>query len=184
MEPITIRKATIEDLPAVREICKITCTDPYLLEHLKTLYLLYADYYLNEEQGHCFVALAKGKVIGYILSSFDQALFNRTMKSKYLPVLKASDPRSYRLEKAFLFATLFWKSYRAHLHIDILPAYQHQGIGSRLMENLVAALRLNHVKRVYLAVSSSHRNAVAFYRKNHFKTLYHVSGSYVLGRKL
>ena len=65
MEPITIREATIEDLPSIREICKITCTNPYLLEHLKTLYLLYADYYLNEEQGHCFVALAHGTRKGY-----------------------------------------------------------------------------------------------------------------------
>ena len=184
MEPILIRKATIEDLPQVREICRATCTSPYLLEHPKTLYLLYADYYLNEEQGHCFVALVHGKIIGYILSSFDQASFVRVMKAKYLPVLKASDPHIYHQEKAYLFACHFWASYRAHLHIDILPEYQHLGIGSRLMENLVITLRMAKVKKVYLAVSSSHVHALAFYHKNHFKTLYHVPGSYVLGRKL
>src|SRR5574344_2749326 len=176
MEPITIREATIEDLPSIREIFKITCTNPYLLDHLKTLYLLYADYYLNEEQGHCFVALAHGKVIGYILSSLDRKTFKQTMKKKYLPVLKSSDPRSYRLEKAFLFAMIFWASYSAHLHIDLLPVYQHQGVGTRLMENLVAYLRIHHVKKVALVVSSTHPKAITFYRKNHFKTLYHVPG--------
>jgi ribosomal protein S18 acetylase RimI-like enzyme len=184
MEPILIRKATIEDLSQVREICRETCTDPFLLSHPKTLYLLYADYYLNEEQGHCFVATAAGKVVGYILSSFDQKAYAKNLKEKYLPVLKSSDGRSYRLEKAYLLACHFWASYEAHLHIDIAPDYQHQGIGSRLMENLVACFRLAHVRKIYLAVSASHKDALAFYRRNHFRTLIRVPGSYVLGRKL
>jgi ribosomal protein S18 acetylase RimI-like enzyme len=184
MGPVTIRLATIQDLPSVRAICLATCTDDYLREHTKTLYLLYADYYLNEEQGHCFVAVSEGKVVGYILSSFSQKSFVHAMKTKYLPILKKSDPHFYHLRKSFLFACHFWPAYPAHLHIDLDPAYQHQGIGTRLMENLIAEMRVNHVRAVYLSVSKSHPNAIAFYRKNGFKTLQNWPGSYVLGRKL
>jgi GNAT superfamily N-acetyltransferase len=93
------------------------------------------------------------------------------MKAKYLPVLKASDPHTYHQEKAYLFACLFWASYRAHLHIDILPEYQHQGIGSRLMENLVITLRMAKVKKVYLAVSNPERSYSSIPRKARFITI-------------
>jgi hypothetical protein len=56
MNGIVIRPATLADLPEVRQICLLTCTDPDLLKQPKTLYWLYADYYLHEEMGHCFVA--------------------------------------------------------------------------------------------------------------------------------
>jgi len=184
MNGILIRPATIADLPEVRRICRLTCTDPNLLAKPKTLYLLYADYYLNEEQGHCFVATDQGQVVGYILSSLSDKAFARAMKERYLPLLKKSDPRFYRLHKAYLFASHFWHRYPAHLHIDIDPAYQHRGIGTRLMENLIATLRLNHIKGVALSVSKSHSNAVAFYRKEGFKTLLNWPDAYVLGKKL
>lgn len=184
MNPITIRLATIEDLPAVRSICLATCTDPDLLANPKILYLLFADFYLNEEQGHCFVATENGQVVGYILSSFSQKKFAATLKAKYLPLIKKADPHLYHLQHALLFACHFWPVYPAHLHIDIDPAYQQKGIGSRLMENLVATLRINHVKGVYLTVSKSHPQAIRFYRKQGFKTLRNWPGMYVLGKKL
>jgi len=80
MNPLPIRLATAEDLPAVRAICLATCTDPALLANPKALYLVFADFYLNEEQGHCFVATENGRVVGYrlyFLSSFSRKKFAR-----------------------------------------------------------------------------------------------------------
>jgi len=182
--PVLIRPAQLGDLPEVRSICLKTCTDPHLLSRPKVLYLLYADYYLYEEIGHCFVAEVDGHIIGYILSSESGKAFTRKMKEHYLPLLKSMDPHFYRLRKAYLVAMRFWPSYPAHLHIDIAPGYQHQGIGTRLMENLIARLRLDHVKGVALSVSKSHPQAIAFYRANRFHALYHWPDSLVLGRKL
>jgi ribosomal protein S18 acetylase RimI-like enzyme len=184
MNGIVIRPATLADLPEVRQICLLTCTDPDLLKQPKTLYWLYADYYLHEEMGHCFVATFQGHVIGYILSSFSQPSFAKAMKERYLPLLKKSDPRFYHLRRSFLFACHFWPHYPAHLHIDVDPAFQHLGIGTRLMENLLVTMRLNHVEGLYLSVSKSHPKAIAFYRKQGFKTLRNWPGMFVLGKKL
>ena len=184
MPPVLIRPATIADLPAVRRICLATCDDPQLLAQPKVLYLLYADYYLNEEAKHCFVATLEGQVIGYVLASFDQKHFAKAMKEKGFPLLKKLDPKLYRREKAYLFLARFWHAYPAHLHVDIDPAYQHQGIGSRLIENLIATMRINHVKGVHLSVSPSHSIARHFYLRNGFKTLFRWPGAYFLGRKL
>jgi Acetyltransferases len=181
---VVIREATLSDLPEVRRICLATCTDSYLLSHPKVLYLLYADYYLIEETTHCYVTIQEGHLVGYILSSLSRKDFAKKMKARYLPLLKKSDPHFYHLRKAYLVAMHFWPSYPAHLHIDIDPAYQHQGIGTLLMQTLLVNLRLQHVKGVSLSVSKTHPHAIAFYRQNRFQILYRWPGSYVLGRKL
>jgi ribosomal protein S18 acetylase RimI-like enzyme len=184
METVVIREATLEDLPSIRRICWATCTDEHLLKNPKTLYLIFADYYLNEEQGHNFVAVANGEVVGYILSSWDRKAFLKAMKENYLPVLKQSDPKFYRLRASYLRASYFWRHYPAHLHINIFPEYQHQGIGMRLMRNLLVKMRLNHIPSVALTVAKSHPGAIAFYKKNGFQVILRWFGALVLGRKL
>ena len=110
--------------------------------------------------------------------------FLKAMKENYLPVLKQSDPKFYRLRASYLRASYFWRHYPAHLHINIFPEYQHQGIGMRLMRNLLVKMRLNHIPSVALTVAKSHPGAIAFYKKNGFQVILRWFGALVLGRKL
>lgn len=58
------------------------------------------------------------------------------------------------------------EDYPAHLHIDLLPECQHQGIGSRLIKTLADHLRRQRIKGLMLNVANDNKNALRFYEKN------------------
>lgn len=56
-----------------------------------------------------------------------------------------------------------YERYPAHLHIDILPRGQGAGLGRRLMEALLTALRERGVPGLHLGVGAGNPGAHAFY---------------------
>ncbi|MDR2798699.1 MAG: GNAT family N-acetyltransferase, partial [Treponema sp.] len=62
-------------------------------------------------------------------------------------------------------ASPWWSSYPAHLHIDILPAIQGQGVGKALMHILSEALDRRGCPGVHLGVSKANTRVRAFYCK-------------------
>lgn len=77
--------------------------------------------------------------------------------------------------------------YEAHLHINCLPGYEGQGIGSKLLMALENELALRSVKGVHLVTLDGAKN-VQFYLKNNYQTLTSVTHNGVsllfLGKKL
>ena len=65
----------------------------------------------------------------------------------------------------------------AHLHIDILPEAQRQGIGHRLMNALMFRLKELGVPKVYLVVGTSNVKGVSFYEKYGFEAVRELPGS-------
>ena len=55
--------------------------------------------------------------------------------------------------------------YPAHLHIDLLPETQGQGLGRRLIETLFAELRRRGVKGLHLGMNPENTGAAAFYER-------------------
>jgi RimJ/RimL family protein N-acetyltransferase len=53
----------------------------------------------------------------------------------------------------------------AELHINLLPGWQGQGLGGRLMEAYLAALRERNVPGVFLETSSRNLQALPFYER-------------------
>jgi ribosomal protein S18 acetylase RimI-like enzyme len=181
---IQIRQAKAEDLPSVRRICFVTCTDEKMRQYPEALSLVYADYYLEHEIEHCFVACDGEKVIGYILSNYDPAYYLKTMRENILPTLAKMSPYFYTFEKKQIGYAKYWKSYPAHLHIDLDPAYQAKGIGGMLMKALLNDMKEHHIKAVHLGVSNTHKHAIRFYKKNGFHTLVISFSGRLMGRKL
>jgi ribosomal protein S18 acetylase RimI-like enzyme len=74
----------------------------------------------------------------------------------------------------------FLKEYPAHLHINILPGYQRQGIGHRLMKSFESNLKEKEVFGFHLEVSKNNKLGISFYekygldlaRKNRFNWVY------------
>lgn len=164
--------------------------DPYLFG------LLFCVYYIDYEPKNCFVAEDEktGQVIGYILSSLDskkqEEQFRKNMIRKiavraFLYTLWRH-PRTFRVfwhfkkngeeETKILNEEVLLAPYPAHLHIDIIPDYQRQGIGTQLMETLENHLKDHNVKGVHLGTSERNTKAVQFYRKLDFKVIYEGPG--------
>jgi len=176
---IEIRPYERRDFDQVRLICIATADRPVRSETRRKFILkMYCDYYVETEPDNCFVAVdldadpGGGKVVGYILCAGDYENYARNFVKNYVPKIKETgrvnmlEVRSngYILGRNAAF-------FPAHLHIDILPAYQRQGIGGQLMDTLTAHLREKRVKGVMLIAGKKNVKAGSFYRKYGFSEI-------------
>lgn len=185
---LRIRPLEKGDVFAVGRICfetSIFLSRPYL-ERL--VLLKWALPYAEAFPEHCFVAEEgnAGAVGGYILAVSDTRRFRRVMKRDWEPRIRAEleavlprcSPEEQR-ELRGLFGTgekpvPLWqrrmeKQYPAHLHIDLLPPFQRQGLGHRMTDHLVRSLSEAAVPGLHLWVGASNLKGVSFYRKYGFR---------------
>ena len=74
--------------------------------------------------------------------------------------------------------------YPAHLHVDLLPHVQGQGLGRRLLEGFMAAAHAAGAGGVHLGVSTGNERAVGFYGRLGFHLVERSEGALLLGRPL
>ena len=91
---------------------------------------------------------------------------------KYLPLTEKYGERRYNWAKtSTVLQEKFKKEYPAHLHIDLLPAYQRQGWGGKLINALFEHLKSKNVKGVMLTTGKTNETACNFYKKYGFELL-------------
>jgi GNAT superfamily N-acetyltransferase len=137
-------------------------------------------YYTDFDDTHNFVALADGKIVGYLLGCPDTALYEKRFKSEVAPLmLRKLLTGKYKLSRknlSFLRKIILTglrgeltaspiDDYPAHLHIDFDEPFRRMGLGSRIMNEYFDYLRGLGVKGVHLGTSSFHRSALPFYAK-------------------
>lgn len=182
-----IRPAHPSDLPALYRICLLTgasgtdasdlFADPELLGHF------YAGPYAVLEPALSFVATLAGTPVGYILGTSDSRRFARRCEAEWFPVLRERyplpDPADQRHDAQLVrlihagigLDEPLLELYPAHLHIDLLPVAQGQGLGRRLIEMLCAQLTAQGVPGLHLSVASTNQQAIGFYQRLGFQTL-------------
>lgn len=186
MKGISIRPMMSADKAAVEHIC-IETAPPFLCSNDKrreyTL-LMYNRYYTRVLQ-HSFVAVDENdKPVGYILcapdyKSYEQDFFRKELTDiRRLGIFCSISARSEVCS-----VSKYAKEYPAHLHIDILPAYQRRHIGKELMNTLFHHLKEQKVNGLMLSVSRDNKGAIAFYEKCGFRVLLKGAGI-VYGIKL
>ena len=181
---INIRKYEAKDQEYLRDICISTSSLPVeTKEQREFLYLLYNDYYTEEEGRNCFVAVDENDIpVGYILCAENFAAYSKVFRKKYLPKIKKLGFNYYFMAEGEMMGhRLFSKKYPAHLHIDILDVCQGQGVGTRLMNELKAHLKNKGVPALMLSCGGNNTKAVKFYKKNNFKVIKNLAGSYIMG---
>ncbi|GAA1745799.1 GNAT family N-acetyltransferase [Luedemannella helvata] len=132
-------------------------------------------------------------VVGYVLGTADTATFARRFREEWLPLVADRYPLAdggradggradgepptpdqgmadslRHPERMVVPALAAWP---AHLHIDILPAYQRRGLGRQLIESFVGALSEVGVRAVHLGVATANVKARAFYDRVGFEVL-------------
>jgi ribosomal protein S18 acetylase RimI-like enzyme len=180
MSPVVIRTAVAEDRDALYEICRLTgdagedasalCTDPDLFGEV------WVGPYLALEPELAFVAADDRGPAGYVLGAADTTAFEAACEEAWWPARRErySEPPAtgdlspeQELHRWIHHPPptpgAILAEYPAHLHIDLHPRAQGQGLGRRLMDTLLAALRARHVAGVHLGVDAANHRAIGFY---------------------
>lgn len=182
-----IRKYMSKDFDSFRKICIDTASENSrnTEKKRKILTLTYCEYYAEQEGDVCF-ALADeiDNAVGYILCAADNRKYVKGFRKYACKIAKLSFSSALGAYFGAKIYIPFYKQYPAHLHIDILPGYQHSGYGTQLMNSLKDELKSRNIKGVMLSVSANNKNAVSFYKKNGFETVKAVPGAYFMGCKL
>ncbi|MBN1540527.1 GNAT family N-acetyltransferase [candidate division KSB1 bacterium] len=173
-----IRSFHPSDLVDLYRICLLTGDSgkdaSELYTHPELLGQIYAAPYAVCEPDLCFVLTADGKPSGYILGTRDTERFNQRCQVDWFPVLQqryakpAADDASPDARLIAMIHSGFKRDpdladYPAHLHIDLLPEAQGQGMGRRLMQTFFSRLADLGVPAVHLGVGKKNESAIAFY---------------------
>lgn len=133
--------------------------------------------------------------LGYILGTSDSQFFYHESEKKWFPPLREKyslpdendttpDARIIRLIHKGHVPRPELLSYPAHLHIDILPEGQGQGMGKKLMETFINKLIEMKVPALHLEVGKKNINAIKFYEKIGFQIIKEFEWSIAYGVKL
>lgn len=176
-----IRKYKPSDRERLREICKITAGDVFRKtdELWNAVPVIYSDYFTDNEPQNIFVAVDENDIpVGYIECSSDRKLFSKTMK-KYM--LRAAKSHRFMALTGFAYMTAFTvggKKNSTHLHIDIIPEYQHKGLGSGLLDAEREHLSEQGIKYLNVCTITRDASAYSFYRKYGFEECLHYGFGY------
>lgn len=191
MTPIAapaVRPYRPEDATALDDICVRTghngrdsrphYTDPGVLT------ATFAAPYAHLEPGLAFVLDdGRGRAVGYILGTADTARFAADFRTRWLPRVagRYPEPAGPPRTPDEVIAGLLHRPERmvvpelaghpAHLHIDLLPAWQGQGYGRALMHTFLRALRERAVPSVHLVTATANTPARAFYDRLGFREI-------------
>ncbi len=190
-EPARIRSYQPGDLDELYRICLQTADngqdatslfrDPRLPGHV------YAAPYAIFEPSLAFVAQDSAGVGGYIVAALDSQAFEQRLERDWWPELRASHPEPSQdlaeglspQEQLALHAIHHpWsatddlaRDFPSHLHINLLPRLQGQGMGRQLIATVISALRDQCSPGLHLHVSLGNPRAAMFYQQLGFAEL-------------
>ena len=177
-----IRKFENKDIIAVREICHATA-DKSLRENkraVKLILRLFCNYYIEQEPENCFVVVdEQDDVIGYILCARNYNEWKTRFSEQYL---KIYHPLARLIGKSTIRSfQKYGTEYPAHLHINMRPGYEGQGIGTRLMDTLITHLLATNIHGLALGVSTNNKRGQKFYQKYGFHILEKKKWDVIMG---
>lgn len=144
---------------------------------------VFAGPYAFLEPDFAFVVDNGERVTGYVLGTPDTTRYVTAFRERWLPVAGPKHPEpdhepvtpaehaAWFLHHQHEILQPHIADYPAHLHIDLLPESQRQGLGRGLMTTILDAFRRAGAPAVHLAVVSTNTNAIAFYDRLGFHRL-------------
>jgi ribosomal protein S18 acetylase RimI-like enzyme len=133
-----------------------------------------------------YVADDSHGVGGYIVGPPDTRDFEAQLEAEWWPGLRkryrdpSGEPRagwsndqymSFRIHHPSCTASAIVELYPAHLHINLLPRLRGRGVGRRLMDRWLGAVRDMGARGAHLAVGAANRRAIRFYRACGFREM-------------
>ncbi len=148
--------------------------DPRILGHV------FAAPYALFEPSLAFVAEDEAGVGGYVVGALDSKAFEERLEADWWPALRDRYPAPPselppdqwtpdQRTAGFIHDPVkipdeLAEDYPSHLHINLVPRLQSQGLGRQLMNTLIRALREQGSRGLHFFVWPSNQRAVGFYR--------------------
>ena len=192
----TIRPYHPSDLTALYRICLQTANsggdatkyfnNPDLVGHF------YLAPYVHFEPEVSFVVTNNDEPYGYIVGTKDSQQFFEKCEKDWLPILRNRfrlSKKSKQLHEQRIIKRIHEghvvkkevKNYPAHLHINILPETQGQGIGRKLMDIFISNLKELEVPALHLEVGKTNSGAIKFYERMGFQIIKEYEHSIAYG---
>ncbi|HCS59818.1 MAG TPA: GNAT family N-acetyltransferase [Microbacterium sp.] len=139
--------------------------------------LLYAVPYVERHPDLSWVVESDdGRTVGYIVATDDTDAFERWFHDVWWPRYVDRFPRPAQthtreeelIDEAYergIVRDERAEAHPAHLHIDLLPETQGQGLGRALIETLFAELTRRGVRGLHLGMDPANVGAAAFYER-------------------
>jgi ribosomal protein S18 acetylase RimI-like enzyme len=196
---VSLRQALESDAPSLSRICLLTAaagsSAEALHNHGELPGLVYAVPYVKLPTTFGFVIVndETSEVVGYVLGSYNTRTFEREAEENWWPAQRAKYPvdgpgKVTGKEADEKYINLLQNTNAApeqsiafspaHLHIDILPQYQRQGWGKKLIGCVVEYLKGKKVDGVWVGLDPKNENAKMFYRKLGFEDI-EAPGAYM-----
>lgn len=139
---------------------------------------IWAAPYAELEPESCFVAEDGEGVAAYIVGTTDTERFDDRLEAEWWPRLRPLYPdprgtphedwstdelRAYTIHHPRRTQAEITGPYPSHLHINLLPRLQGQGVGAKLIDRWLARMREAGSRGVHLGVSPANERALRFY---------------------
>jgi ribosomal protein S18 acetylase RimI-like enzyme len=197
----TIRLARLDDQSAAYHVCLKTGDhgrdgEPFYRDDPDALGRIFVGPYLALEPELSLVVEADQGVCGYCLAALDSRAFYRKYDQQWRPRLceqfskPSGDPATWTRAQTVhswyhqpdSFCPEPYEAYPSHMHIDLLERARGQGIGRRMMEQLMDRLRQRRSPGAHLNVSAQNTPALSFYRQLGFHELTRTSDNVYLAK--
>jgi len=155
----------------------------------------YAAPYVMCDPALCLVACLDQKPCGYVLGTDDSRAFESWCEVNWFPPLRnrlpipplddqSADAKLIRLiHQGYRFETDL-QAYPGHLHIDLLPCIQRQGVGTKLIKKFAAVLAQRDCPAFHLGVNVANLGACKFYESIGLRLIRHSSNVRTYGLAL
>lgn len=136
------------------------------------------------------------RVIGYLVATDDTNGFATWFRDEWWPTRRdlyrpSGEPEPTAQDRFIAYGDrqapgedALVAEYPAHLHIDLLPETQGQGLGRRLMNTLIEELGRRGVPALHLGMNADNLAAGAFYERLGFTMLASGDGSTTYGIRI
>jgi len=195
-----IRPYRVGDEPELANVCLQTADAggdaTGLLDDNELWANLFVLPYVERHPELAFVAETDdGRVAGYVVGASDTDEFETWFRERWWPRFAARwpEPATELTRQDGLLRYAYDRGsapvahaaeYPAHLHIDLLPELQGQGLGRQLIDALIGALRAAGVSGVHAVSFAENTGAVAFYRRLGFSEVACEPNLIVFGMRL
>lgn len=151
----------------------------------------------------CFVACDSEGVAGYIVGVLDTAAFEERLERDWWPGLRAAIPdpegaaenwtadqrRSHMIHHPRRTPADVAEHYPAHVHMNLLPRAQGQGLGPALLEHWITSAQNYGTSGVHVGSNAQNSRAYGFWQSQGFEPLASressgAKGTVWLGRQL